>query len=236
LSFKTYYESEWKKKLERPEYRTTETRWRSRWEFAIKHIKPSSTVLDVACGDGILGELLIMNKSCQVYGIDLCDYALEISRNRGIITSYCDMSEDKFPFEDNSFDYTTMLCSIEHIINPLHAIKEAKRVLKPKGKMIITLPNAVNFKNRFLFLFGKVPLDLLHIKPGEGMHIQFYNYKNEFETRVLNYVDGIKIVYKVGDLKNPKAHSAFSRYLFNMLIWLFPNLFSEYVHWIIEKD
>lgn len=236
LSFKSYYEREWKTKLARPEYKTTESRWRSRWEFAKNNIENNSVVLDVACGDGILGEMLIKEKNCQVYGIDLCEYALDISKKRGVNAKYCDISEDIFPFEDETFDYATMLCSLEHILNPVHTIEEAKRILKSKGKMIITLPNAVNIKNRIQFLFGKVPIDLLHIKPGEGMHIQFFNYNNEFENRILRQIDGLKIIYKQGDLKNPKAHNKIRRLIYKYLIRFLPNLFSEYVHWIIQKD
>lgn len=236
MSFKTYYENEWKIKLDREEYKTIDRRWRSRWEFAKEHIKNGSTVLDVACGDGVMGQLLIADKQCCVYGIDLCDYATVLAKERGVNATYCDISNDVFPYEDNSFDYATLLCSLEHIIDPVHAIKETRRILKPHGKMIITLPNAVNIKNRFYFLFGRVPVDLLHIKPGEGMHIQFFNYKDEFENRILSKVDGIKVLYKIGDLKNPKGHGRFSRQVYKMLIKISPNLFSEYVHWIIEKN
>lgn len=236
LSFKTYYENEWKVKLARPEYQTIERRWRSRWQFAAENIEANAVVLDVACGDGVLGELLMQEKNCKVYGIDLSDYAIDLSRARGVIAEYCDMSEDRFPFEDNTFDYITMLCSIEHIIDPVHAISEAKRVLKPGGKMIITLPNAVNVKNRIAFASGKVPIDLLHIKPGEGMHIQFFNYKDEFESRILNKIEGLTIEKKIGDLKNPKAYSEGYRKFYGALIKAFPNLFSEYVHWIISKN
>ena len=235
MSFKTYYESEWKIKLDREEYKTLDRRWRSRWEFAKQHITPESSVLDVACGDGVMGELLIKEKQCDVYGIDLCDYAIDLAKKRGVHAVYCDMSDDIYPFEDGTFDYATLLCSLEHIIDPVHAIKETLRVLKPHGKMIITLPNAVNYKNRIEFMLGRVPIDLLHIKPGEGMHIQFFNYTNEFEQRVLSEVDGLKVTYKVGDLKNPKSHSSIGRRVYGVLIKLFPNIFSEYVHWIIEK-
>ena len=235
MSFKTYYESEWRIKLDRDDYKTLDRRWRSRWEFAKEHISPNSCVLDVACGDGVMGEMLIKDKQCEVYGIDLCDYAIEKAKERGVHATYCDMSDDIFPFEDNMFDFATLLCSLEHIIDPTHAIRETLRVLKPNGKMIITLPNAVNYKNRIEFLKGRVPIDLLHIKPGEGMHIQFFNYNNEFETRVLSKVDGAKIIHKKGDLKNPKDHSEFGQKAFGALIKLAPNVFSEYVHWIIEK-
>lgn len=235
-SFKEYYENEWKIKLGLPQYSTLNARWRSRWDFASENIPHNSKVIDVACGDGVLGQFLIKEKKCDVYGIDICDYAMGLAKEKGVKAYYCDMSFDRYPFEDNTFDYAVLACSLEHIINPIHAINETKRILKPGGKLIITLPNAVNIKIRLMFMFGKISIDLLHQKPGEGMHIQFYNYSDEFEERVLSKVDNIKVITKKGDLKNPRKYSSFYRNLQYFLIKLNPNLFAQYTHWIINKN
>ena len=238
MSFKDYYETEWMIKDSGIKDGSYDRSWRSRWEFARINIRDNTSVLDAACGDGVLGEFLIRDKNCTVYGADLSEYALKLSSAKGIIAKQCDISSDVFPFENNSIDYVTMLCCLEHIIDPVHAVSEALRVLKPGGKVIVTLPNAVFFKNRLNFFFGKVPLDLLHIKPGEGMHIQFYNYADEFEKRVLKKINNVRycVVKKKGDVKNPQHFNKTSLFLFRGLIRLWPNMFSQYTHWVIEKQ
>jgi len=230
-----YYNAVWEEKLNLENYSTLEKRWRSRWDFATDNIKENSLVLDVSCGDGILGEGLINNKNCEVYGVDIAKYALDISKSRGIKISLCDVSSEKLPFDDNKFDYVVNSCALEHIMNPHYAVSEMTRVLKHNGYLIITLPNVAYFYNRIEFLRGRTSKDFLHSNPGEGMHFQFYNYTDEFENRIVSKFDNLEVTYKKGDLKNPKKYSPFTRRIFYVLIKLFPNLFSQYTHWVIKK-
>jgi len=44
-------------------------------------------------------------------------------------------------FEDNSFDFVISFQVIEHIVDDHEYVKEAHRVLKPGGKLIVTTPN-----------------------------------------------------------------------------------------------
>ena len=60
-----YYDRVWTEKLSLPQYQTLDKRWRSRWDYAVERIPERSRVLDVACGDGVLGEMLIRTKSCE---------------------------------------------------------------------------------------------------------------------------------------------------------------------------
>lgn len=73
-------------------------------------------------------------------------------------------------FEDNKFDYITMLAVIEHLEYPVDVIKECYRVLKKGGLLIITSP------------FDNVLFDLIHNRlytkeefEDEGFHIQSFN-------------------------------------------------------------
>ncbi|HKP54420.1 MAG TPA: class I SAM-dependent methyltransferase [Chloroflexia bacterium] len=234
-SFRDYYDKEWRIKLERKEYKTLERRWRSRWDFARKHITDNSMVLDAACGDGVLGMFLTQKQQCKVHGLDVSPYAIEIARERGVDAQLCDISGDSFPYSDEHFDAVTMLCCLEHVLDPVHAMREARRVTKVGGIIIVTLPNAVYFWNRLWFLLGKTSPDLLHINPGEGMHIQFFNYTNDFENRVLSQVEGLTTHMKRADLKNPKKYSRLTRGALYLLMKISPNLFAQYTHWILAK-
>ncbi|MBK7143573.1 MAG: class I SAM-dependent methyltransferase [bacterium] len=236
VDFKQYYTEEWKTKLSQPQYQELSSRWRSRWDFAKKYAPVNGKVLDVGCGDGILGQVLIRDLHCQVHGIDISDYALDLASQRGIMTAYCDMSGDRFPFVDNTFDYAVLACTLEHIMDPLHALAETRRVLKPGGLMAVSLPNVAYFWNRVWFVLGRTSKDFLHVNPGEGMHLQFYNYKNEFEERVLKSLAHLTVIRKQGDLKNPRKYTPFGRALLRFGIAVTPNLFAQYTHWLIRKE
>jgi methionine biosynthesis protein MetW len=224
-----YYNDAWATKLQRKEYRTLDARWRSRWEFAVQEIPQKSKVLDCGCGDGILGGML-KNKGCDVYGLDISEYAMALATERGVKTASCDLSSDSFPFQDGFFDAVVFACVLEHIAFPEHALREAARVAKDEGIVIVTIPNAVNIRFRLGFLRGRVPIDFLHLRPGEGVHLRFFDFKQDFDRLVSSVVPELKIVKKVATIKNPKSHNVVSRWLLSGLMRLLPNLFCEYTN------
>jgi 2-polyprenyl-3-methyl-5-hydroxy-6-metoxy-1,4-benzoquinol methylase len=234
--FRQYYDREWEIKLARPEYATLDARWRSRWDFARKHIPNRSRVLDAACGDSVLGKFLMEEQDCEVQGIDVSPYALELSSKKGVPAKLCNISSESYPYENETFDVVTMLCCLEHILDPVHALTEAHRVVALRGHIVVTLPNAAYLSYRLALLRGTLSKDLLHINPGEGMHIQFFNYTSDFEDRVLSKVPGLRVREKQPDLKNPKQYSPPTRYLMYRLMERTPNLFAQYTHWILEKE
>jgi len=228
-----YNDSIWRNKMSSEDYSTLERRWRSRWDFAKTHIPHNSLVLDVGCGDGILGEFLIKESSCKVYGVDISSIALGLARTKGLVTRLCDASHDAFPFDDEMFDVVVMTCILEHIALPEHALKESKRVLRHGGLIVITIPNVANIKNRLGFLLGRMPSEFLHMKA--GIHIRFWNYSDEFERHILCDFKELKVIKKIATLKNPKASSRLKRGILESLIKISPNLFGEYTHFLIER-
>jgi SAM-dependent methyltransferase len=65
--------------------------------------------------------------------------------------------EDGLPFEDNFFDVIILSEVLEHLINPLKALSEIRRVLKNGGLLILTTPNFASLYNRIKLLAGKNP-------------------------------------------------------------------------------
>ena len=70
----------------------------------------------------------------------------------------CDLfnlEEDPFPYEDGRFDLVFFCEIIEHLLmNPLHALGEIHRILRPGGTLILTTPNAARLDNVVLTLAG----------------------------------------------------------------------------------
>jgi len=109
-------------------------------------------ILDVGCGTGInLKYLQILG---DVYGLDISKNALIFSQNRGLPSLICG-SADKLPFKDELFDLVLALDVIEHIDEDLSAVRELNRVLKPGGRLILTVP-------AFQFLWTSHDLALHH--------------------------------------------------------------------------
>jgi SAM-dependent methyltransferase len=229
-----YYDRVWTKKLSLPHYQTLDARWRSRWDFAVERITSGSRVLDIACGDCVLGEMLVRDKGCEVLGLDVSDFAREMAAKRGVKTLACDISQERFPVGDGEFDYATALCCLEHIFDPGHTLREAARVLKPGGRLFVTLPNAVSLRFRLAMLGGRLSKDLLHQNDGEGLHIRFFNYKGDFDRLVAQEAPSLRLVEKVPALKNPRKHGSVARRVLEGAVRVWPNLFAEYSHFTLE--
>lgn len=90
----------------------------------------------------------------EVGSLDNCDYAQQniwASHSESYIfnrdnpagrTIICDAS-DLSILGDNSYDFVLSSHSLEHIANPIRALKEWQRLIRPGGTLILVLPNYV---------------------------------------------------------------------------------------------
>ena len=66
-----------------------------------------------------------------------------------------DIEQQKLPFPDDTYDVAIFAEVLEHLrMNPLHALSEIRRVLKPGGRIILSTPN-ITPMNRVSFLLGR---------------------------------------------------------------------------------
>jgi ubiquinone/menaquinone biosynthesis C-methylase UbiE len=104
-------------------------------------ISPTDTVLDVACGTGEFERLLLSEYSSQqIVGVDISDKMLAIAQKKCSTypqVSFQTASASTLPFDSNSFDVIVSANSFHYFDNPLAALKEMRRVLKPDGEVII---------------------------------------------------------------------------------------------------
>lgn len=76
--------------------------------------------------------------------------------NNNIPVTLADVEFDTFPFTDKSFDVVLASEIIEHLpFNPYHMLREAFRVLKPKGRIILSTPNLPKLDNVIRFGLGR---------------------------------------------------------------------------------
>jgi ubiquinone/menaquinone biosynthesis C-methylase UbiE len=108
-------------------------------------IKPGDKVLDCGCGDGFYTMIISELFDCQIYAADnnqkLLDQAAINVRQKERVKFIKDDFEDGIPFEDNFFDKIIFTEVLEHLDNEKVALDELYRVLKPKGRLAITVPH-----------------------------------------------------------------------------------------------
>jgi ubiquinone/menaquinone biosynthesis C-methylase UbiE len=86
--------------------------------------------LEVGVGTGRFAEPLGIRT-----GVEPARAMAEIARKRGIDVH--EARAEALPFQDESFDFLLMVTTICFLEEPLQALAEAKRVLKPGGAIII---------------------------------------------------------------------------------------------------
>jgi SAM-dependent methyltransferase len=99
---------------------------------------PAGTrVLDAGCGSG--RTLLELADYGQVYGTELDPGAVQLARGRGLGEIYNGRIEE-LPWEDAFFGLITCLDVIEHTPDDRVALRELRRVCKPRGLLVVTVP------------------------------------------------------------------------------------------------
>jgi len=103
-----------------------------------------SSILDIGCGDGGRTAYYGMKGALSVVGIDSDLSRLKRAklfchkRGLGHKVFFSEASSHKLPFNESSFDVIVMTDVMEHVSEPLETLLEAKRVLRPGGKLFIS--------------------------------------------------------------------------------------------------
>ncbi len=127
---------------------------------------PGKRLLDVGCGSGTFLHLA-RKHGFEAYGMDLSAQAVRVARSQyGLDVRQGGMNSNVW--EGWTFDIITMFHVLEHLRDPRTALSFAASHLKPKGKLIVQVPNLCSLQAR---LFGArwygldVPRHIVNFSP-----------------------------------------------------------------------
>jgi demethylmenaquinone methyltransferase / 2-methoxy-6-polyprenyl-1,4-benzoquinol methylase len=112
--------------------------WRRRAARATG-LKAGGSALDVACGSGKLTARLVSlaGPSGRVVGLDFSPQMLEIARRDHPGIEFLEGDALNLPFDDASFDASTIAFGLRNLSNPIRGLREMLRVVKPRGRAVV---------------------------------------------------------------------------------------------------
>lgn len=126
-------------------------RFREGATLARENTPAGGAVLEVAPGPGYLAVELAKSGHCRVAGLDISKSFVEIARKNateaGVDVDFRQGDAAHMPFADGSFDFIICSAAFKNFSDPVGALNEMWRVLRPGGKaMIIDLRRDVRMK------------------------------------------------------------------------------------------
>jgi ubiquinone/menaquinone biosynthesis C-methylase UbiE len=103
------------------------------------NVKEKQNFLEVGCGNGATSKYFAQKYLLNVTGTDVDSEQIRLAqKNSDDISNirFLEADATNLPFGDNDFDIVLSFGVMHHISNWLDALKEIKRVLKPKGYFI----------------------------------------------------------------------------------------------------
>ena len=174
----------------------------------IKNLKGKKDVLELGCGVGVFASKLMEASQKKIlgldyFGVDISGYAVEECRKAGLSAKKMEVPPIELP--KNSYDLVIGLELLEHFDEKprLETLKETKRVLKPEGVAIFSVPSncmppedvpehRVMFTKETFEKFLKQVFDTVDVKVISSRHSDQVNFKVDYlvatcSNRVKNY-------------------------------------------------
>jgi SAM-dependent methyltransferase len=130
------YEAAWSGLPDDPE----PWRWAQRRRLLLGEARPGERVLDLGCGAGRFVAAL-RAAGVEAVGADVAEAALERAR-RNVPGGEFVLAEPDgtLPLAHRSVDLVWCSEVLEHVVDTLHLLTEARRVLRPGGRLLVTTP------------------------------------------------------------------------------------------------
>lgn len=136
------------------------------------HVLRGQPLLDIGCGSSATFLRAVSAYVSEAHGVDFKIKSRKVGSN--IYTKHLTFS-DKLPFDDSQFSTVTMLAVLEHISNEAGILDEVYRVLRPGGKLVLTVPS----------IWAKPVLEFLSYKLGVVSKAEIRDHKRYYTRKKL---------------------------------------------------
>jgi len=188
-----YYERFWAKQLEPAQRRLLQ----------LAALEPGERVLDVACGTGLvtLPAAEAVGPRGSVLGTDISEEMVRSLENAAKTRGFTHvtarrMDAERLELADAAFDVVLCALGLMYVPDPLQALREVRRVLRPGGRLVFSEPNLANPQVLLMFKCDA-------LKPWFGVSPDEMGFTRRTITRVLRRIDFRRFAVTFFDFLHP---------------------------------
>ena len=145
--------------------------WRRRRALLLAEARPGERVLDLGCGAGRFLAAL-RDAGADAVGVELAEHALERAA-RNVPGADLRRFDGGIPLGHGEVDLVWCSEVLEHVPDTIGLLTEIRRVLRPAGRLLLTVPDHGRLK-RTLIAFAHFDA---HFDP-QGQHLRFYSRRS----------------------------------------------------------
>jgi len=143
--------------------------WERRHALLLGEARPGERVLDLGCGAGRFVAALRAAGADPV-GVEIAEAALERARAVAPGADLRRLADDgSIPLEHGAVDLVWCSEVLEHVADGAHLLQEARRVLRPGGRILVTVP----YHGRVQAALTALLRFDAHFDP-QGQHLRFF--------------------------------------------------------------
>jgi ubiquinone/menaquinone biosynthesis C-methylase UbiE len=159
---------------------------------AVVHQVPSGgAILDLAAGPGYLAIEIAKLGTHRVYGLDISKtfvrIATESAAADGVQVEFRQGNAAQMPYDDASFDFVVCRAAFKNFGDPVGALNEIHRVLKPGGKASVFDLRAESSRDEIHALVRDMKLSVLN-SFWTKMTFRFFLLKNAYSEEAITAV------------------------------------------------
>lgn len=204
----------------------------------IQAIKPKSKVLDIGCACGDLGAALQSTKEqIALYGMEYNAESIGIAMQTGAYEKIWQLDLNtsnlqEFAEHANSFDYIIFGDVLEHILYPQEVLQQFIQLLKPNGKLLLSLPNIAHASIKANLLVDN--FDYTEIGLLDKTHIKFFTHKSivTFLTAIHLKIEWCKVT--VTDILGHQPTNPYPELSLSTKYFIFKDYHSFVVQYVMQ--
>jgi methionine biosynthesis protein MetW len=116
------------------------------------------TVLDLGCASGGLLALL-RDRASQLAGLELSETAAKAAAQVADLVVQGALEDPDLPFADGFYDLVVLADVLEHLADPVAALRRASGWAKPGGAILVSVPNVAHWRARLTLARGRWPAE-----------------------------------------------------------------------------